>query len=71
MVVCGDFNCRVGLKPDYTVCDRNTVNIDNTDYIPDTPLPRVSEDKASNGQGTKLLDLCKATKLRIINGRVR
>ena len=70
VLICGDFNCRVVLKPDYIVCDRNTSNIDDTDYTPDIHLPRVSEDKTSNGQGTKLLDLCKATKLRIANGRL-
>ena len=32
VIVCGDFNCRVGLKPDYIVVDRITVNIDNIDH---------------------------------------
>ena len=69
MVICGDFNCRVGLGHAYIVYDRNTANVDDTDYyIPDTPLSRVSEDRATNGQDKKLLDLCKATKLRIANG---
>ena len=70
MVVCGDFNCHVGLKPDYIVCDRITVNIDNIDYNTRHAVPRVSEDKAGNGQGTKLLDIRNATKLRIVNGRL-
>ncbi|MEW8546452.1 MAG: reverse transcriptase family protein, partial [Candidatus Thiodiazotropha sp.] len=70
VAVCGDFNCRVGLKPDYIVCDSNVTGIDDIDYVPDIPLQRVSEDKTSNGQGIKLLDLCKATKLRIANGRI-
>ena len=70
MLISGDFNCRVGIKPDYIICDRNTSNIDDTDYTPVMHMLRVSEDKASYGQGTKLLDLCKATKLRIANGRL-
>ena len=70
LIICGDLNCPVGLKPDYIVCDRNTESIDDEEYIPDIPLVRASEDKISNGQGTKLLDLCKATALRIANGRI-
>ena len=68
--VVGDLNCRVGVKADYIVLDEQIMDIDDNDYVPDTPLPRVCEDKSSNNQGTKLLDLCKATGLRIANGRV-
>ena len=68
--VVGDLNCRVGVKKDYIVLDEQVIDIDDNDYVPDIPLPRVSEDKSSNNQGTKLLDLCKATGLRIANGRI-
>ena len=68
--VVGDLNCRNGVKADYIVLDEQIMDIDDNDYVPDTPLPRVSEDKSSNNQGTKLLDLCKATGLRIANGRI-
>ena len=47
-------------------CKINII-IDDMDYIPDTDLPRVIEDKASIGEYIALLDLCKATKLRITN----
>ncbi len=31
-------NGRVGLKPDHVIYDRNVIEIDDVDYIPDTPL---------------------------------
>ena len=36
----------------------------------DTPLGRVSEDKGFNRYGAQILDFCKETGLRILNGRV-
>ena len=40
------------------------------DYVPDQALPRFSEDSICNEYGTCLLDLCKSSGLRIVNGRV-
>ena len=41
------------------------------DYIPDSSMPRCSEDKGHvNNNGLLLLDLCKQTGLRVMNGRV-
>ena len=40
------------------------------DYVIDSPLPRVSEDKISNEYGSQLLEFCKATGLRLANGRL-
>jgi len=37
----------------------------------DTPIPRKSEDCVVNNYGRELLDLCIASRLRIINGRIR
>ena len=73
MSIIGDLNCRVGLRADYIVLDEQIVDISDTDYVPDTPSVRISDDKFSNTQrtqGTKLLDLRKATGSRIANGRV-
>ena len=72
VLLCGDWNARVGngTRPDYIVCDRYVGSIDNDDYLPDVPLPRRSLDNICNSHGIKLLDLCKATSLRIANGRL-
>ncbi len=51
--VAGDWNVRVGVKPDHVVFDANIFDIDDVDYIPDAPLARASKDKTHNGQGTK------------------
>ena len=69
-MVAGDCNARVSVKNDYICLDRIIEEIDGTDYIPDIPLKRYSKDSVSNDQGVKLLDLCKATSLRIANGRL-
>ena len=58
--VVGDLNCRVGVKVDYIVLDEQVMDIDDNNYVPDMPLPRVSEDKSSNNQGTKLLRGCES-----------
>ena len=69
VTIVGDLNCRVGLKADCIVLDEQIVDIDDADYVPDTLLLRISEEKTTNNKGTKLLDLCRATGLRIANGR--
>ena len=53
----------------YTINLRWSI-VDEDDYSPDEPLPRRSLDNAFNSHGLKLLDLCKATSLRIANGRL-
>ena len=72
VILCGDLNASVGngTRPDYIVCDTSVDSIDEDDYSPDEPLPRRSLDNAFNSNGLKLLDLCKATSLRIANGRL-
>ena len=47
-----------------------TGSIDDHEYLPDIPLPRRSLDSTCNSHGTKLLELCKSTSLRIANGRL-
>lgn len=68
--VCGDFNSRFVSRNDYITHDIHSVYIDNIDYIPDTPLVRASPDSSVNSHSLKLLDLCKSTGLRILNGRL-
>lgn len=68
--VTGDCNSRIGNKCDYITHDRTNSYTDDTDYIPDVPLHRASVDNVSNSHGIKLLDLCKSSTLRIVNGRI-
>ena len=69
-LVCGDFNARTSDLADY-VQDDTAVHILDLpdDYSTDLPLKRVSEDKGFNRYGSELLDFCKQTGLRILNGR--
>ena len=71
VMLCGDYNARVrnGTRPDYIVFDTGC-DFDSADYTVDTPLERRSMDSVCNGHGIKLIDLCKATGLRIANGRL-
>lgn len=65
----GDWNSRVGKRNDYIVCDSVNYDIDCDGYDPDVPLTRASCDSGCNVFGHRLLDLCKSTSLRILNGR--
>jgi len=68
--ITGDMNSRVGEKLDFIVHDSvNNITDDNL-YAPDCTSVRASVDKGSNSHGIKLIDLCKSTSLRIVNGRV-
>ena len=67
--VIGDFNSRVGKHFDFIVHDYVNSLTDDENYVPDSPLPRASIDTVNNSHGTKLLDLCKLSGLRIANGR--
>ncbi|XP_053380068.1 uncharacterized protein LOC128548716 [Mercenaria mercenaria] len=64
----GDLNSRIGQKTDYIEHDYDLQGDGNQPI--DTPLPRCSRDFKSNRFGDYLLDLCKATNLRIVNGRL-
>ena len=44
VIIVGDLNCRVSLKADYILLDEQILDIDDNDYMPDTALPRISED---------------------------
>jgi len=64
----GDMNARVGQTCDYINNDRPLP--DNDAILIDTPLFQVSRDLTSNRFGDNLLDICKSTNLRIVNGRL-
>jgi hypothetical protein len=66
------FNSRVGNKNDFIVHDKVNKNIDDIDYNyePDSTSCRATIDSKHNNYGIKLLDLCKSSCLRIIDGRI-
>jgi exonuclease III len=66
--ITGDANARTGHKADFIVNDRNLCDIDFLEI--DTPLQRSACDRGSNRFGDYLLDLCKSTNIRIVNGRL-
>ena len=71
-ILCGDLNSHTSNSPDF-VSDDNLSNIDilPEDYSADISLTRYSQDSGRlNNNGRMLLDLCKQTGLRIMNGRV-
>ncbi len=67
----GDLNSRCGSLPDYVSMDQaEHVCTLPDDYVCDNELPRTSQDNGINSNGRSLIELCKASGLRIANGRV-
>ena len=64
----GDLNSRISIKPDYIENDR-VIRSRDFETEADTPTPRCSMDRGTNHFGESLLDLSKATGMRIVNGR--
>jgi len=62
-----DLNSRIGRKTDFIQYDRS-IGVDDV-ITRDSPTPRISQDHTSNLFGDRLLDLCKATNQRRVNGR--
>jgi hypothetical protein len=64
----GDFNARTSKSEDY-------ISNEGSDHIHDTseksfqPLERQSFDPITNNHGKQLIEICKNTDLRILNGR--
>ena len=70
-LICGDFNAKSSNFPDYVEDDTaEHIHVLPDVYLVDTPLGRVSEDKGFNRYRSQMLDFCKETGLRIVNGRV-
>ena len=62
-------NARIKDLPDM-VLDDNYAHLPlPDDYSMDEFIPRASQDKNMNSNGTLLLEFCKQTKMRILNGR--
>ena len=69
-LVCGDMNARSKELSDM-ILDDSSVHLPLLEeYIVDDYIPRTSQNKGSNANGTMLLDFCKRTGLRILNGRI-
>ncbi|XP_077978230.1 uncharacterized protein LOC144433746 [Glandiceps talaboti] len=68
-IICGDLNARTGEKPDFVFDDSQSHVPLPDDYVIDDCTPRVSQDKNVNSNGTLLLDFCKQSSLRMLNGR--
>ena len=66
----GDWNSRVGRKSDFIAYDQYNNLTDDEDYTPDCYMQRATMDSACNNFGVKLLDLCKSSGVRIVNGRL-
>jgi hypothetical protein len=71
-IILGDMNSRIGQLKDFVELDSVDphVMILPDDYTSDNNIPRVSQDYGTNEFGTLLLDFCKQTGLRILNGRL-
>ena len=70
IILTGDLNARTSDKIDYLVNDDNLYTPTPNDYLPDKKMAtRSSQDMNMNGYGRKLIDLCKQSGLRILNGR--
>ena len=68
----GDFNARTGLLPDYIIDDFDEYLPLPDDYQCDKVVhtTRHNQDTKVNEHGRRLLDLCKMSNLRIVNGHV-
>ena len=72
MLICGDFNARSSNNPDFVLDDdSHHMNVLPDGYTPDQSMNRCSQDIGHvNNNGLLLLELCKQTGVRILNGRV-
>jgi hypothetical protein len=69
-IILRDFNARTKTSADYIEHDSHKFDYLTPDYINDTPMYRRNMDlHVIDNYGNKLLDLCKSTGVRILNGR--
>ena len=72
IIIGGDFNSRIGTKADFIVEDRKDLDFLPEGYELDTfTTHRNNEDVSLNSYGEQLIQLCIASKLRVLNGRTR
>ena len=69
-LIMGDFNARTNIQPDYIENDSSDYLCVPSSYVSDVPMARNNIDvKEPDAHGKQLLDLCKGSGLRILNGR--
>ena len=70
-LICGDMNARIADRDDFVPLDISTHMVTlPDDYVCDINFPRSTQDSGFNGNGNLLLDFCKRSGFRIVNGRV-
>ena len=75
IILLGDFNSRVGTQTDIQ-CEltHDGLNFDNNPHLPffenHNLMNRVNKDTYVNKNGKQLLELCKMSDLKIVNGRI-
>ena len=69
VILCGDFNSRIGQKSGIIEHDLDDHIPMPHDYIPDEYTERFSQDTKSNPNGTHFLNLIRNNQLTILNGR--
>ena len=70
IMMTGDFNARTGVLIDYIAQGTMSYIPLPPDYTLDKFYPRLSQDEQVNNYGKELINLCIASKLRIVNGRL-
>ena len=66
-LICGGMNARIADRDDFVPLDFSTLS---DGYSCEINLPRATQDSDFNANGTRLLDFCKRSGFRIVNGRV-
>jgi hypothetical protein len=70
VILLGDFNGRVGNVSDWIAYDSDDYLPLHANYIPDKHIvSRNNHDNVVNDRGREIIDLCLASKIRILNGR--
>jgi exonuclease III len=72
VIICGDFNARLGHEPDFIINDINGADSHvpiPDDYIKDTLVRRNSRDSKTNSYKRPFLDIILNNKMHILNGR--
>ena len=69
VILCGDFNARIGQKTGIVLHDSDEFLPMPDNYIPDENTPRFSQDTKTNTYGTHFLNIIMNNQLTILNGR--
>jgi len=70
VLIMGDLNARIARKPDYIANDSDKFGSYGDFYeVDQVEIGRCSQDEHVSNQGSKLLDICRGNKMRVLNGR--